>query len=153
MTRPDRVSGLVLYRTSKVGREPQGESLARGSSGARAECGGVLRKRTKFCEAKTVVTFNASAPRQSNLGSFYMKKDWFIPVFFSCSSQRLGLEATVRVQRERAEAGAVCDCVENTEANRVMPLNASEQDNLGSFLLRNKCRLLPVFVLSVKSRV
>ena len=57
-----------------------------------------------------------------------MKKDWFIPVFFSCSSQRLGLEATVRVQRERAEAGAVCDCVENTEANRVMPLNASEQD-------------------------
>ena len=74
LTRPDRVSGLVLYRTSKVGREPQGESLARGSSGARAECGGVLRKRTKFFEAKTVVTFNASAPRQSNLGSFLLTR-------------------------------------------------------------------------------
>ncbi len=70
-----------------------------------------------------------------------MQKDWFIPVFFSCSSQRLGLEATVRVQRERAEAGAVCDCVENTEANREMPLNASEQDSPGSFLLTRPDRV------------
>ena len=72
LTRPDRVSGPASYKTSKVGREPQGESLARGSNGARAECGGVFRNRTKFFEAKTVVTFNARAPRQSNLGSFLL---------------------------------------------------------------------------------
>ena len=48
LTRPDRVSAFASYKTFKVGREPQGESLARGSRVAQAECGGACGNFFKF---------------------------------------------------------------------------------------------------------
>ena len=42
------------------------EYQVRSSSEERAECGGLLQKRTTFFEAKSVDTFNASDSRQSS---------------------------------------------------------------------------------------
>ena len=65
----------------------------------------------QFCSSQCQQFFHTTlaqkVPTSYSVGSFYIKKDWFIQSFFMFKFFGLGLEPTVRVQRERAEAGAL----------------------------------------------